>query len=349
MSSKVDYSAVKVKLLADSVDAMKDLRSWKKQSEEILLMKLLSPEMARCRSRIAESRFDTENGGVVKVKARSLDDLNRVVEDVKKRQRVQKSRTFRDVSEKLSLYPGGDIFLIKIDAIVIPTKESKLHRQLVMYGGPSLEKEIKREINRKIMSPGDVIHTNGYNLLAKHVIHCEVPESKPKSVHSVEGVRLTEVTPSSKRSTMSQSNRESLSCCYSRALDIALKTGSRTIAFPTLGTGTFGLPNFECAAVAVETVQEWIETHHLESKIDRIIFIVRDGQDHEAYERLMMECFPFCNKNKNQNPLLPPTSYSSPLSSFDLPSSSLDDTECGFEEASTTVDDLEKRLARLLD
>ena len=116
---------------------------------------------------------------------------------------------------------------------IASASDSKLHQKVVRLGGTGLETEVKSKVFSKKLNPGDVVETKGHNLLAKRVMYCAVPESKPVSVHSVEGVRITEVIPSSNRSTISASTRKALSQCYSRSLDIAVKTGSRTVAFPS--------------------------------------------------------------------------------------------------------------------
>ena len=339
MSCKVDEVEEEKKrlrgFLRENVVDVKDLVSWRKQSEDILLMRLLSPDLARARREMAETRIDKN----VRVKTSHLKDLNRVVDEVRKRN--QKREKNRDVSDKLSLYPGGNLLFLRIDAIAITSSsDSKLHQKVVRLGGTGLETEIKSSLCSRKLNPGDVVETNGHNLLAKRVMHCVVPESKPVSVHRVEGVRITEVTPSSNRSTISQSTREALSQCYSRSLDIAVKTESRTIAFPSLGTGMFGIPGSEAAACAVESVRDWLDTHD-SSSLDRIVFVIRDGHLHEAYECLMMECFPF--SNKKNNPLL-----CNLHDTVELPDVVVEELNNNDDDESS-VEDLERRLKMLVD
>lgn len=343
MSSKVDEVEEEKKRLRgylneNAVD-VKDLASWRKQSEEILLMRLLSPDLARARREMADTRIHKkDDDSIVRVKTSHLKDLNRVVDEV--RRRNQKREKSRDVSDKLSLYPGGNLLFLRTDAIAIASaSDSKLHQKVVRLGGTGLETEVKSKVFSKKLNPGDVVETKGHNLLAKRVMYCAVPESKPVSVHSVEGVRITEVIPSSNRSTISASTRKALSQCYSRSLDIAVKTGSRTVAFPSLGTGMFGIPSFEAAACAVESVRDWLDTHD-SSSIDRIVFVIRDSHLHEAYECLMMECFPF--SNKKNNPLL-----CNLHDTIELPDVMEELNNNGDNESS--VEDLERRLKMLVD
>ena len=156
-----------------------------KQSEDILLMRLLSPDIAKARREMAETRIEDEA-----VRVDHLKDLNRVVDEVRKRN--QKREKKRDVSDKLSLYPGGNLLFLRTDAIAIASaSDSKLHQKVVRLGGTGLETEVKSKVCNKKLNPGDVVETKGHNLLAKRVMYCAVPESKPVSVHSVEGVRIT--------------------------------------------------------------------------------------------------------------------------------------------------------------
>ena len=346
MSTKIDEREERKRLdsiLAKHAVDVRDLVSWKKQSEDILLMRLLIPDVARKRREMAETRVDRSQ--IVRVEANNLENLNRVVADVRKR---NLNRERKDVSAKISLYPGGDLLLLKVDAIAIANApDSRFHQNVVRLGGIRFEAEMRNSVYSERHIPGDVIDTNGHNLLAKRVMHCQLPESKPIAIHTVQGVRITELTPSSNRSTISASTREALCQCYSRSLDIAVKNGSRTVAFPSLGTGMFGLPSFEAAACAVESIRDWFDTHD-SSSIDRVVFVIRDGYLHEAYENLMMECFPFSEKN---NPLLCQSqAHSSECTKKLLPEIPFhEDDDTTTTASSSSVQDLERRLKMLID
>ena len=100
-----------------------------------------------------------------------MKDLNRVVDEV--RRRNQNREKSRDVSDKLSLYPGGNLLFLRIDAIAIASaSDSKLHQKVVRLGGTGLETEVKSKVCNKKLNPGDVVETKGHNLLAKRVMHC---------------------------------------------------------------------------------------------------------------------------------------------------------------------------------
>lgn len=50
-----------------------------------------------------------------------------------------------------------------------------------------------------------------------------------------------------------------LASCYQSALDLAVKHGIRTIAFPCIGAGAKAFPLDVHAQVALQTVRRWLE------------------------------------------------------------------------------------------
>lgn len=83
-----------------------------------------------------------------------------------------------------------------------------------------------------------------------------------------------------------------LSSCYSRALDVAVEHGIRTIAFPCISTGAYCYPLESAANVALQTVRHWLETDDHLSKIDLIIFGCFLEKEKLIYEKWMQWYFP---------------------------------------------------------
>lgn len=52
-------------------------------------------------------------------------------------------------------------------------------------------------------------------------------------------------------------NAEALASCYRNSLDLALKNGITSIAFPGISTGIYGYPRDEAARIALDTVNTW--------------------------------------------------------------------------------------------
>lgn len=106
--------------------------------------------------------------------------------------------------------------------------------------------------------------TPAYNLPAKHVIHTVGPiaAGRPSAGH-----------------------RMQLASCYRSCLDLAARSGLRSIAFCCISTGVFGFPQKEAARIAIETVRDWLDGHGADMTV---IFNVFLESDEEIYRALLM-------------------------------------------------------------
>ena len=79
-------------------------------------------------------------------------------------------------------------------------------------------------------------------------------------------------------------HRKQLASCYRSCLDHAAENGLASIAFCCISTGVFGFPQKEAAAIAVNTVREWLD----ESDFDMtIVFNVFGSADESIYRGLL--------------------------------------------------------------
>ncbi len=169
----------------------------------------------------------------------------------------------------------GDITALKVDAIVNAANSTLLggggvdgaiHRA----AGPELKAycaKLGRSSRRGSTSsiPGVVVGcptgeariTPGFKLPAKYVIHTVGPVWH--------GGNSNEPTL--------------LANCYRNSLELALKNGVKTIAFPSISTGAYGYPKDEAAKIAVSVMREY------EKKFDEIIACCFSGSDKELYEQ----------------------------------------------------------------
>ena len=112
-------------------------------------------------------------------------------------------------------------------------------------------------------SVGQAKITPAYNLPCKYVLHTVGP--------IVQG-RLT------------KRHEELLASCYTSCLDLAAQYNLESVAFCCISTGVFMFPNDRAAAIAVDTVRQYMEKG---TSVKKVIFNVFKDIDKEIYESLL--------------------------------------------------------------
>lgn len=69
--------------------------------------------------------------------------------------------------------------------------------------------------------------------------------------------------------------------CYRNSLELALKNGVKTIAFPAISTGVYGYPKQEAAEIAIRVMREY------ESRFETIIAACFSEEDAEMYREVL--------------------------------------------------------------
>ena len=160
----------------------------------------------------------------------------------------------------------GDITLSEVDAIVNAANTSLL-------GGGGVDGAIHRAAGKDLLEEcrklkgcktGDAKITNGYNLLAKYVIHTVGPVWK--------GGFFKE--------------EDLLKSCYVRSLQVALENNIKTIAFPCISTGIYCFPKKNAAGIAVNSVKDFINNKDV---FEEIIFICFNENNYKIYKDLTDE------------------------------------------------------------
>ncbi len=150
----------------------------------------------------------------------------------------------------------GNIMDAEVDAIVNPT-------DIVLSGGGGLDRMIRQAAGEKVdraceeirdlyggCQTGEAVITPAGNLSVKHIIHTVGPIwigggiGEPKLLES----------------------------CHRECLQLAMKKGIQSIAFPAISTGTFRYPLEKAAPVALKAVTEFVEqTQRHDGSVPRLI------------------------------------------------------------------------------
>ncbi len=105
--------------------------------------------------------------------------------------------------------------------------------------------------------------TPGFNLPCKYVLHTVGP--------IVQG-------------NLTKEHEELLASCYRSCLELADKSGVRSIAFCCISTGVFMFPNERAAEIAVHSVRDYRKKH---GNGIEVIFNVWKDEDYETYRKLL--------------------------------------------------------------
>jgi O-acetyl-ADP-ribose deacetylase len=159
----------------------------------------------------------------------------------------------------------GDITEMATDAIVNAANSTLLggggvdgaiHRK----GGPKILEECRKIRQTQYpdgLPTGKAVITSGGNLKAKKVIHTVGPIWYGGS----------------------QGESKLLSEAYLNSLSLAVASGLKTVAFPSLSTGAYGYPIEEASRIALKTTKEFLEK---EGDLE-VVFVLFSERDLSVY------------------------------------------------------------------
>jgi len=160
---------------------------------------------------------------------------------------------------------SGDITRLAVDAIVNAANSS-------LAGGGGVDGAIHRAAGPGLLEeclglggcpPGEARLTRGYRLPAKWVIHTVGPVWRG-GTHGEDDL---------------------LKSCYRNSLELAVQAGARSVAFPAISTGVYRFPAGRAAAIAVDTVMDFLDRHR--GSVREVYFVCFDEKTHQAYREAL--------------------------------------------------------------
>ncbi len=160
----------------------------------------------------------------------------------------------------------GDITTLEVDAIVNAANPTLL-------GGGGVDGMIHWAAGSRLLEEcralgwcpaGEARMTKGYDLPARHIIHTVGP------VYALDRENAPRL----------------LASCYRNSLALAVENGLRTLAFPSISTGSYGYPVREACRIALDAATSFLDRHELPEKV---IFVLYSCPDYEAYREYYEE------------------------------------------------------------
>lgn len=74
--------------------------------------------------------------------------------------------------------------------------------------------------------------------------------------------------------------------CYRRSLELAVKNGCKSVAFPAISTGIYGYPSYEAAEAACEEVKRFLDSDK-GNGLDKVVFCNFLQKDEDAYLKIL--------------------------------------------------------------
>lgn len=135
----------------------------------------------------------------------------------------------------------GDITSFEGDVVVNPTNSSPFLRGEGGLDAIITQKAGQILLPKEELAVGEVVSTPSYYF------------TSIKAIYNTVGPRYKEDTRAE--------DKELLRACYRNCMELLLKEGYKSIAFPLIGTGTFGCPKEEVLSLAVDEINHFINEH----------------------------------------------------------------------------------------
>ncbi len=147
----------------------------------------------------------------------------------------------------------NDITKVKADAIVNTANPNPVigaGTDSAVYSAAGEQKLLAARKRIGDIAPGQAIETSAYNLDAKFIIH-------------------TVCVPWNSNGT---ETLDVLADCYHNSLVLAKELNCKSVAFPLIGTGAYGIPHDDAMGVARNVIESFIEEHKGEMEVVLVLF-----------------------------------------------------------------------------
>lgn len=173
------------------------------------------------------------------------------------------------VKDRIEIF-HGDITKLKVDAIVNAANNTLL-------GGGGIDGAIHQAAGKRLLDEcqtlggcqtGEAKVTAAYDLPCKWVIHTVGPVWRGGN----------------------NKEAELLKQCYEKSLELSVKIGAKTIAFPSVSTGVYRYPIDEAVVIACETVIDILLKYN-DLIIEKVIFVCFNEPVLSAYQNYIFRLF----------------------------------------------------------
>ncbi len=158
----------------------------------------------------------------------------------------------------------GDIIALDVEAVVYYARPdlvlgSGFGAAIATKGGPKIQEELRRLGSVRTT---EAVMTSGGNLKVKYIIHAVGPRFQEENL------------------------KDKLHDTMINVLRMAEENKIRSLAFPAMGVGFYGIPLDLCAEIMLSTVKESLEK---EISLQEVMICLRDSREYEPFQRRIRE------------------------------------------------------------
>lgn len=171
--------------------------------------------------------------------------------------------TEKKIKENRIRIVKDDITTLEVDAFVFYASHdlqlgAGFGNAISMRGGPAIQEELKKF---GAVETGAAVTTSGGELKAKYIVHAVGPRFQEADTEG----KLKAVTLN--------------------ALKQAESKGVERLAFPTMGTGFYGIPLDVSAKVTLGAIREYLANGH--TKLKEVVICARDTRDVKPFQAVL--------------------------------------------------------------